>query len=62
MSGKNVIEKIKILQYLDFAPSEMDLLQFAKWLAIRSGGVFEIIDTSKKEKNLSVSDQLKRRG
>ena len=46
------IEKTRVLQYLQFAENEVDLLHFAKWLETYSDGLFHINKGKRpKEKN-----------
>ena len=46
------IEKTRILQYLQFAENQVDLLHFAKWLETYSNGLFHINKGKRpKEKN-----------
>jgi hypothetical protein len=46
------IEKTKILQYLQFAQNEIDLLHFVQWLEVNSDGLFHVNKGKRpKEKN-----------
>lgn len=46
------IEKTKILQYLQFAQDEIDLMNFVKWLEANSNGLFHVNKGKRpKEKN-----------
>lgn len=46
------IEKTRILQYLQFAENEVDLLHFVQWLEAYSNGLFHVNKGKRpKEKN-----------
>lgn len=46
------IEKTRVLQYLQFAENEVDLLRFTRWLEAYSDGLFHINKGKRpKEKN-----------
>lgn len=52
------IEKTRILQYLQFAENEVDLLNFAKWLETYSDGLFHVNKGKRpKEKNNYFADK-----
>jgi hypothetical protein len=46
------IEKTRVLQYLQFAQNEVDLLHFVKWLETYGNGLFHVNKGKRpKEKN-----------
>jgi hypothetical protein len=42
MSREITIEKDRIQEYLEFAPTKVNLMQFVKWLEIQGNGLFKI--------------------
>jgi hypothetical protein len=46
--------------YLEYAEDEMNLMKFVRWLEVHSGDAFYIIEG--KKPNLSIAQQIKRRG
>ena len=57
------IEKTRILQYLQFAQKEVDLLHFAEWLEVYSDGLFHINrgKRPKERNNYFVNDRKEKR-
>ncbi len=52
------IEKTRILQYLQFAENEVDLLNFTRWLETYSDGLFHVNKGKRpKEKNNYFADK-----
>ena len=58
-SRQKTIEKNKIQEYLECAPSKVDIMSMVKWLEIRANGLFKI---SKIPKKLGIWEEMKRKG
>lgn len=51
MSKESIVEKSKLQQYLEYAPTQVNILKLVEWLEVQGNGVFKISRPMKKIKN-----------
>ena len=50
MSKESTIDKDRIQQYLEFAPTEVSIMKLVEWLEIQGNGLFKVGKPFKKTK------------